>query len=198
MLLIDPKQWVLSLCLLLTANYDALQVCPDILTCYQKWISASSSSSIRQPLLYKSSTFRSFSQTHTHKPTHMENVIRSASCCGFRVTQSLSWSRRNKRVEESGGMDEDTGFLDRFWVEISEQLVSYKQYIMSFISPTLLAHGFLIKNNLSWFSVEMSNPSHCLSHHIQHNLSIVISLTLNTYREEGLFVFTELITCLII
>lgn len=140
----------------------------------------------------------SLRHTHTHKPTHMENVIRSASYCGFRVTQSLSWSRRNKRVEESGGMDEDTGFLDRFWVEISEQLVSYKQYIMSFISPTLLAHGFLIKNNLSWFSVKLSNPSHCLSHHIQNNLSIVISLTLNTYREEGLFVFTELITCFII
>lgn len=73
-----PKQQVLSLCLLLTANYEALQVCPANHTCNQKLIRY-------QSLLLLSSNLCSlfvclllleayaFSQTHTN--TRMEMLL---------------------------------------------------------------------------------------------------------------------------
>lgn len=75
-----PQQQVLSLCLLLTANYDALQVCPTNHTCNQQLIQYQSLFlSTPSPLLslqYTSSTFRGvclLSDTHTH--THMEMLL---------------------------------------------------------------------------------------------------------------------------
>lgn len=83
-----PQQQVLSLCLLLTANYDALQVCPTNHTCNQQLIQYQSLFlSTPSPLLslqYTSSTFRGvclLSDTHTHTHSH-GNVIRSTSSCG--------------------------------------------------------------------------------------------------------------------
>lgn len=77
-----PKQQVLSLCLLLTANYEALQVCPANLTCNEKLIQYQSLLllgfhlcslfNIRLLLLEA----YAFSETNTHKKnTHMEMIL---------------------------------------------------------------------------------------------------------------------------
>lgn len=92
----SPKQQVLSLCLLLTANYEALQVSPADHTCNQKLIQYQSLLLLLllllQPLLSPrtSPTFRSvclLSDKHSDG-----NVIRSASSRGSDSVHQLCCS----------------------------------------------------------------------------------------------------------
>lgn len=76
-----PKQQVLSLRLLLTANYEALQVCPTNHTCNEKLIQYQSFLLLCFDLCSLFNTCLllleayAFSQTNTHKKTHMEMLL---------------------------------------------------------------------------------------------------------------------------
>lgn len=112
-----PKQQVLSLCLLLTANYEALQVCPANHTTVNPISvpsSSSSSSSVLQPLLSLlyiclHLEARAFSQTH--KQTKEEKT-QSWKCYQVNLLLWLGLSTSAlslNRMERSGGKNEVNG-----------------------------------------------------------------------------------------